>query len=232
MQIQAHSPHKLAARLGFWSAIVIAVIFILFPICYVAILQIGGVFEWTNLADYTTVSHDPTAIYRHAAQAMILLFTLLYVILLSVIYEFLPASKRMWGRTSLLFGLGFAVLSGSHYFMQISTVRLNLTRGTTEGLTQFVQANPAAAIAAINMLGVTLFLGLSSLFIAPVFDNGRIERIIKIAFYGNAISCLLGGVAFIFDWVALIFLTVNLGMGAAVLVAAIALTIRFHQMAR
>lgn len=224
--------NSLAAAIGFWTAVAIAIIFVIFPVFYVAILMTNGVFVWQGLTAYAVTANGPAAPLRHIAQATILLFGPLYVLLINSIYEFLPTPKRMLARASLLFALGFAALSGAHYFLQISTVRLNLLRGTTEGLTQFVQANPTAAIGAINMLGVTLFLGLSSLLIAPVFGNGRYETTIRLAFYANAISCLLGGVAFIFDWVMVIFVTINLGMGFAILVATIALARWFRQQAQ
>lgn len=214
---------KMAARAGFWSALVMAVIFVLFPVCYVAILQVAGVFVWTDIAAYAAVADGPAAFYRHAAQAMILLFVLVYVVLVNAIHELTPENGRFLTRLSLLFGLGFAVLSGVHYFLQLSIVRLNLGDGTLDGLQHVVQANPYSAVAGVNMLGVGLFFGLSSLCLAPVFRGGRLETVIRFALYANAASCLLGGLAFALDWVVIVFLTVNLGMGAAVLVAAIAL---------
>ena len=92
--------------------------------------------------------------------------------------------------------------------------------------------NPGAAILAVNMLGWTLFFGLSSLFAGVVFSGSRLEKVIRYAFLLNGIFCLLGGIGFLFEITALVFLTINLGMGASVLVITIALTFLFRRLDR
>ena len=67
-------------------------------------------------------------------------------------------------RIALSLGIGFAVLAGLFYFVQITAVRWSVQLGETTGLEQIIQANPLSALAAMNMLGWTLFLGLASLF--------------------------------------------------------------------
>lgn len=104
--------------------------------------------------------------------------------------------------------------------------------GETAGLEQAVRANQYSAMSAVNMLGWTLFFGLSSLFIAPVFSGRGLERVIRIAFLLNGACRLLGGVGYALDIVALVFLTINFGMGGAVLAASIALCILFRRMHR
>ncbi len=46
----------------------------------------------------------------------------------------------------------FFVLIGINYFIQISAVRLQIKAGQTNGLGQFIQANPVSVFSAINML--------------------------------------------------------------------------------
>jgi hypothetical protein len=158
------------------------------------------------------------------------LFGPLFVILLNAIHEHTLQEKRILTRLSMAFGLGFAVLSGLFYFMQITAVRLNLLHGQPQELLQFVQANPYGALLSVNMLGVTLYLGLASLFAAFVFGNGRLEKVIRMAFLLNGIFCLTGGVAYAFELTTLLFITINLGMGTAVLVATISLALWFRQL--
>jgi hypothetical protein len=80
------------------------------------------------------------------------------------------------------------------------------------------------------MLGWTLFFGLSCLFLAPVFSGGGLERLIRFALLANGIIVLLGGIGFVSDLTALVFVTMNLGMGAAVLISTFALTLFFHRL--
>ncbi len=124
----------------------------------------------------------------------------------------------------------FAACIGIHYFVQISSVRLSIAKGQIAGLEQFIQSNPTSGIAGINLVGWTLFFALSCLFIAPIFVGSRLNKVIKYAFISNGIICILGGIGFVFDNIALIFLTLNLGMGAATLTATIALLIFFRRL--
>ncbi|MFO7538776.1 MAG: hypothetical protein R6X32_12090, partial [Chloroflexota bacterium] len=160
-----------------------------------------------------------------------LVFVVLYVLLLNSIHELTPADKKIFSRNSLSFGLMFAVLSAAHYFVQITAVRFNLSAGQFEGLVQVLQSNPHSAMSAINMLGVTLFFGLSSLFVAPVFTGRGVEKVIRISFLLNGIFLLLGAVGYLFQWLVLLFVTVNLGMGSAAFVGLVALAVWFRRRA-
>jgi hypothetical protein len=167
---------------------------------------------------------------KYLAQFAMLLFGALYIVLLAIIQEYAAADKKILTRIGSYFGIVFAALIGINYFVQISAVRLNVLNGRTQGLEQFVQSNPTSGVAAISMLGWTLFLGLSSLFIAPVFSGGRLVRIIRYSFLANGIICLIGGVGYVFDLVLIVFLCMDLGMGAALLMATISLSILFRRM--
>jgi len=94
---------------------------------------------------------------------------------------------------------------------------------------QFVQEYPISGMAAINMLGWTLFLGLSSLFAALVFSGRGFRRLIRYALLSNATICLLGGVAHVLDITFLVFLTMNLAMGLAFFLALIGLVVHFRR---
>ena len=58
------------------------------------------------------------------------------------------------------------------------------------------------------------------------------QQKIRIAFLANGIICLLGGVGFVANSFVIVFLTMNFGMGAALLVAMIALGVLFRRMER
>jgi hypothetical protein len=217
-------------KLGYWAAVGSAATFILFTVCFAAILLTSSPpFVWTNMADFLAYDQGSGRFYQYLAQFSMLVFVALYVTLLNSIHDLAPADKKIFSRNSLSFGLMFAALSGANYFVQITAVRFNLSAGQFDGLTQVLQANPHSAMSAINMLGVTLFFGLSSLFVAPVFAGGRLEKVIRIAFLLNGIFLLLGAVGYLFQWLVLLFVTVNLGMGGAVFVAMVALAVWFRR---
>ena len=187
-------------------------------------------FIWTDLTDYIHFQQRYPSSLPDLARLLMLCFGAAYVVLLNVIYEYADAEQKILVRISLCFGLFFAILTGAHYFVQISAVRLSLAAGKLAGLEQLVQANPYSALAALNMLGWSLGLGLSSLFVAPVFTGGGLLRVIRVAFTLNGIFCLLGGIGYVLGNIVLVFLAINVGMGGAVLVATVALSLLFKRM--
>jgi len=151
-------------------------------------------------------------------------------VLLNSVYEYAQEDRKILVRVSIGFGIAFAVLTGVNYSVQLSTVRLTIAKGEIVGLEQWLQASPYSGVAAINMLGWTLFLGLSSPFVAPVFFWQRFGKGHLHCFLGERCFCLLGGIGHIFEITVLVFITINLGMGAAVMVPAIGLAILFRRL--
>jgi hypothetical protein len=174
--------------------------------------------------------NDNNQIFQHVARLTMLLFGPLFIVMLNSIHDYAADEKKILTRISLHFGVGFAILICSNYFVQLSVVRQNLEKGHLEGLSQIVQANPASVISAINMLGWSLFLGMSSLFVGPAFSGSRLEKTIGILFLLNGIFCLLGGIGYVFELVLLLFLSINFGMGGSVTIMTILLCVLFRRL--
>jgi hypothetical protein len=219
--------NRLSIQLGFWSALLSALMFVVYTVAFAGILMGSPLFLWTNFADYVEYTGRYHTVWPELGRLSMLLFSLLFVVLLASLEEYAGADEKILVRISRSFALGLAVLAGSFYFVQISAVRINFQHGDLTGLEQVIQANPYSAFAALNMMGWTVFFALSSLFIAPIFHGGRLERVIRWAFLVNGISCLLGAVGYIFENIALIFLTINLMMGGAILVVSLGMTLFF-----
>lgn len=224
--------NRLPVQIGFWSALVCTLAFVAFAVCFVIVLATSPLFFWSGLADYLAYVQENGQFWPNLARLCMLVFGSAFVILLGAIHEYATDGKKILTRIGLSFGILFAATTGIHYFVQLTAVRLSIQQGQTSGLEQIVQGNPLSAVSAINMLGITLFLGLASLFLYPILDGGRTERVTRYAFLFNGIFCLLGFVSYILQINLLLFLTINLGMGVAVTVATIALTILFRRMLR
>ena len=78
-------------------------------------------------------------------------------------------------------------------------------------------------MAAINMLGWTIFFGLSCIFAGLALGNTKIEKVIKYAFLSNGVMMFLGAIGYLLDKSVVVFLCMNLGMGSAILIATIPL---------
>jgi len=219
----------LTTELGFWASVVAALTFVSYTICFAAILATSPIFTWTSLADYLAYDESYGGPFRAAAQVSMIIFALTFLVLLHAIRETAPAEQRVLARISTGFGALFALAVGTHYFVQLTAVRINVREGLTDGLEHFVQANPYSILSAINMLGWSVFLGLSSLFIAPVFRARPVEPVIRAAFWANGLFCLSGGLGYAFEITWLVLLTTTFGMGGALLTAAVALALWFRK---
>jgi hypothetical protein len=222
--------NRLSVQIGFWSALICALAFLAFAICFVAVFATSPLFFWTDLSDYVAYIQENGQFWANLARLCMLIFAPAFVILLAAIHDYTDDGKKVLSRISQSFGILFAAMIGIHYFIQLTAVRLSIQQGQLTGMEQIVQANPLSAVSAINMLGITLFLGLASIFLVPIFSGGRTERVIRYAFLVNGIFCLIGFLSYILQINGLLFLTINFGMGGAVTVATIALAILFRGM--
>jgi len=214
--------NNLSYKIGQWSAISLVICFAIWILSFVGIAVSSPLFYWTKLSDYITHYHSGGHFFQHLAYLFMLLAGPLYLLVINGYYEYAPADKKVLVRISLLFALGFAILSGLHYFVQLSSVRLNLAAGNFEGIELFLQANPTSVMTSIDMLGWTLFLGLSSLFMVPVFKGERANRILAYAFLLNGISGLMAGLGYVFQIDLLTFICINLLCGGALITVSIA----------
>jgi len=82
----------------------------------------------------------------------------------------------------------------------------------------FLQANPLSAMNSIALLGWTLFLGLSSLFIIPTVSK---NKDLKINFFINSISCFLACISYLIQDESLLFLFINIFVGGSLIVISI-----------
>jgi hypothetical protein len=217
MQLNSADSDLLAIKIGFWSALSIAITFIVFTFCFIMIYSSGPQSAWTNIQDFAVNVSQGNRTFKYLAQGSMALFGPLYLIFLNCLHALVPPSKKILTRLAANFGLAFAVLSSMHYFVQITSVPWNVAKGQLIGLDQFVQSNPSSFILSANMLGWTFFFGLSSLFAAFAFSNSGLERWMRIALMLNGITCLVGGVGFILQNVLLIFITMNFLMGGFIL---------------
>jgi hypothetical protein len=222
--------NRLSYKIGFRSAQLLSFTFVVWIVCFIGIATSSPLFYWTNLSDYITYFQSNGQYLQNIAKFFMLLFGPLYVLLINSYFDYAAENKKVLVRISLLFGLAFALLSSIHYFVQLTTVRLNIEQGNFDGLGHLVQANPYSVMSSINMLGWTFFLGLSSFFIFPVFKGDRLNKIIGYAFLFNGISCFSGGVGYLFHIDLLTFIFMNLGLGGAVMTFSITSISLFKQL--
>ena len=210
-------------KLGLWSSAVSLAAFIGYTLCFAAIYFINPPFVWTNPTDFITYTTDNAQIFKYIAMALMIVFSVSFIIQLECLREVVCDTKRFFARIASHFAIAFSALIGISYFVQISAVPLQIAAGQTESIGQFVQSNPNSFISAVNLLGWTVFFGIACVLAALAMGKGYKERIIKYAFLANGIMMLASSVAYVFSFTIIQALFMFLGLGAATIVESIAM---------
>lgn len=102
----------------------------------------------------------------------------LNLVVLCSLYYTVSQDRIIWIHISIVFGAIYSVYCISNYYMQITFVRVN-DIGMTEGMRDVFSFQPGSYLFAQDMLGYS-FICISTLFAAPTFLNGQLDKAIKI----------------------------------------------------
>jgi hypothetical protein len=111
-----------------------------------------------------------------------MLLVVVYVILMVCIHAYAAQHKKVYSQIGLSFALIAAGILLSDYFIQFSVVPVSLMNQETEGIALLTQYNAHGIFIVLEELGY-LLMGLSFLFLAPVFANeGRLASVVRWVF--------------------------------------------------
>ena len=130
-------------------------------------------------------------------------------------------------RVAVHFAIAFSALISINYYVQISSIRLQIASNQADGISQFVQSNPNSFISAVNLLGWTLFLGMACFFASMAMGKSHTERVMKYSFLSNAFMMLSSSISYIFSITIIQALFMFIGLGAAIIIESIAMCIYF-----
>jgi hypothetical protein len=189
-------------RFGYYSALLTTVITIVtFGFAMIAI-PISGANCPQDCVEYPyldTVSQYPRDFLW---MPLAIILVLAYVALMVSIHHYAPAQKKILSQVGLCFALIAAAVLTIDYYVQFSVIPMSLKNDETEGLAMLIQYNPHGVFLALEELGY-LVMGLSFLFMAPVFANrSRLESAIQWIFV----------VAFILAIVSLVVISIIYGL--------------------
>jgi hypothetical protein len=155
-------------RLNFWSAIIATIVLIFSGITASTALKIPSLISGIVLIPA-------------------------FVVLMACIHDYANVEKKIYVQLGLLFAVGYSVLIGFNYYMQLTLVNNGLYTAS------FDMADPDSIMWVIEVLGYG-FMGLSTLFAAWVFNTGTIEKTIKWLFVLNGILGIGGMIGYALHW--------------------------------
>ncbi len=169
---------KSATRLGYWSAVLTAVVAATSFASGVATPARSGPFcasacvthPYTNVAAFIPVDYIwlfPT-----------FLLAPIFVVLMASVHTRAADDRKVFSQIALSFAVMYAVVIAIDYFTQFTVVIPSLLSGETAGLSLFTQYDPHGIFVALEGLGY-LMMSAAFLFAAAVFSRGRLERAVR-----------------------------------------------------
>lgn len=224
--------NKISIHTGLWSSVICMTALVVWIVSFTGIALSSPLFYWTNMQDYIEYVNANNQFFQYLAKSFMIVFALSYMVLTIVYFEFVPVQKQIMARIAIAFAVLFALLASVHYYVQISAVRFAFMEEQFSGLEHFIQARPTSVLSSVNMLGWTIFLGLSSLFMFGSLVPKTMTNGIRLGFLINAISCLGAGIGYLFQIDIITFLGINLGLGVAFFIIAISSVLFFTKLKR
>ena len=126
-----------------------------------------------------------TAAIQPFATIIGFLLTSSFLIVIACIHSYASEEKKVFSLIGLSFAVIYATLISMNYFIQLTFVNQ-----TTFDASAFEMTNPQSMMWVIEILGY-FFMGLATLFTAPVFGSGKIETLIKWLFVANGVLGIL-----------------------------------------
>jgi hypothetical protein len=179
-----------ANRLGFWSAVLTAVIAAAhFAVGILTPARSGPFAPPANTIPYpyTNVSSFIPIDYVWLYPGFLLAPA--FVVLMVCIHNYAADDKKIFSQIGLSFALIYAAVITTGYFIQWTVVVPSILSGETEGFALFTQYNPHGVFIALEGLGY-LMMSVALLFAAAVFAGGRLERAIRWLFIASFVLAI------------------------------------------
>jgi len=126
-----------------------------------------------------------TASIQPFATVVGFLLTSSFLVVIACIHSYASEERKVFSLVGLSFAIIYATLISVNYFIQLTFVRQ-----TTFDVSIFDMTNNQSMMWVIEVLGY-FFMGLSTLFAAPVFGSGKVESLVKWLFVANGILGIL-----------------------------------------
>jgi hypothetical protein len=216
-----------SAMVGFWSSLAFTVLLIALNISFVIKAVKVPPAEWEGIDSYSRsyriIAFVPQGIGLASVPALILM--------LASIHIYARGFRKILSLAGLAFGIAFAVLVGSLYFVQVGILLPALKHGNWHGLDQYAFANPSSIAWGLNHFAWSL-LGFAFLFVAGVFEGHGLECWIRWFFVLNGLANISLIFAFAFGIEMLTLVVAFLSWVVTLPVAGLLVALMFRTNAR
>ena len=185
---QQQDNRKLAAIIGFWSAVLVAFLNIWFFIAY-SLYQPIRFALWRGLTDYAA-SFQPLSLLAWVIPCFLL--APIFLIMISCLHIWAGEEKHIWSFLAVVFAVVYTTLMSVNYYIQMTVVQYNLINGKTDDLSLWLYAYPYPHSLPGAFEGVAYgFMCVSFLFAAQIFAEEKLRRWVHWMFVGTGITGLV-----------------------------------------
>ena len=177
-------------RLGFWSAILMAVLATAAFAAAISTPPRSGPFCVSSCITYPYINVASFVPRDYLWMVPEIFLPPLFVVLMACIHNYVDDDKKVFSQVALSCALLSAAVITTDYFIQLTVMQPSLLKGETEGLSLFSQYNPHGIFIALEDLGY-LMMSAAFLFAALVFDpHERLERAMRWLFVISSLLAL------------------------------------------
>ena len=174
--------------LGFWSAVLVTLFNVISTLLMIPSWFLFPITEWRGIEAYASGFH----FFQIASMAPGFLAVLAFLPLMTAVHYYASPERQVFSQLGIAFAAITVAMLGFQYYSQLTVVRYNLTGLEQPAMGLFVLGNPHSFFWPLESLGYG-FMGLSTLFAAFVFPDGRLERWIRGLFLANG-ALGIGGI--------------------------------------
>lgn len=222
---QAQYSKKLAAVIGFWSALLVVVLNIWFYLAY-GLYQSIMLKPWYGLTDYAA-SFQPVPLLAWIIPCFLL--APIFLIMISCLHIWAVEEKYIWGFLAVVFAVVYTTLMCVNYYIQLTVVQYNLINGNTDNLSLWLYANPYPRSFPGAFEGVAYgSMCVSFLFAAQIFPEEKLQRLAHWMFVGTGITGLVVFIDPIFRLPILLLMVDGIAGGIFLTLAPLLLAVVFN----
>ncbi len=186
---------NISCRLGFWSAIIIALLVVLIDVGMVLSAILFPITSITSIEAYAASFSS----WQMLPFIPSLMLAPIFVVFMLCINHYAAQEKKIFSQLGFSFAVVCAAILSLHYYIQLTVVQQGLLNNQTAGLWMFATPNPHSLFWTFAALGYG-FMGFALLSIASVFID-KSQRKIKWLLAANGavgIGFLIGNALGIF----------------------------------
>jgi hypothetical protein len=180
---------KRVNKLGFWAAVLTAVL--------AAVFIIMGMFGSTSWDYYPGMVNYVWTFIKTIDYVLFVpgfLLAPVFVVLMACIHYYASYEKRIFSLIGLGFALIYATIITTDYFILWTVTLPSIISAQTADISLLSMYNPHGIFVSLESLAY-MIMSLALLFLAPIFEGGKIERALRWIFIGGfilAIGSLVG----------------------------------------